>query len=247
MKIIRNEELATWTLVPVEEGEAETLASVVAMLKPEDRFGYGGMRHGGEDGKSCLVYLHVGAERREKKEIVSEHLTFITHPYEGGIELVLGGSTEEDKKEMWGIRYGCCYGGGLIFLGETEIDGKKAIITTAGCCKHCGAALLEPEWKTCDTCAAKCEHDYVKGAVHGGGMDIGVGEFCDKCGRSKPRSDGEREKTVIENHLEVEKELGIPVFHKVGDIPFVSSQEIVKVNRLARRYAKSLKLSHATA
>lgn len=236
MKIIRNEESQTWTLVPVEDGETEVLTSIVAMLKPEDELSYGGRSR--DDGESCKLHLHVGANREPRIE-TRGNVTIERTVYVGGVELVLRGSTEEDKNEIWSVRYGAVYSG-LIFLGEIEVDGKKAIIVTAGRCKHCGAALLNPEWQTCDTCAAKCEHNYVKGAVHGGSTDIGVGEFCDICGRGKPRPEGEREKSLIEKHLEVEKELGILVSHKVAGIPFVSSQEIVGANRLARRYAKSL-------
>jgi hypothetical protein len=164
-----------------------------------------------------------------------------------GIELILRGSAEEDKNEVGRIRDTCYFGSGsLIFIGETEVNGKKSIVTTSKRCKHCGVKMIQLvacEWNTCDACAAKCEHHYVKGAVHGGGTDIGVGKFCDICGRGKPRPEGEREKSIIEHHLEVEKELGIPVFHDVGETPFVSSQEIVKASRLARRHKKSLQRS----
>lgn len=235
MKIIRNEISQTWTLVPVEEGEAEVLTSFAAMLKPEDELSYGG--RSGDDHMTCKLHLHVGASR-EPRTTTRGNVTIHRTVYVGGVELILRGTTETDKNEIWSVRYGAVYSG-LIFLGETEVDGKKAIVVTAGRCKHCGAAQLNPEWQTCDACAAKCEHNYVKGAVHGGSTDIGVGEFCDICGRVKPRPEGGREKSAIEHHLEVEKELGIPVFHKIEGTPLVSSQDIVSANRLARRYTRS--------
>jgi len=218
MKIIRDKQLATLTFVPVKPDEEQVIASITAMLKPEDKLSYGGCQQD-EAGRNRIVHLHAV----------------------GGIELVLQGSTEEDKQQVGSIRDTCYFGsGGLIFIGETEVDGKKSIITIAKRCKYCNAGMIrysDCEWNTCDVCAAKCEHNYVLGAIHGGGTDIGAGEFCDKCGRGKPQADGERWKTVIEHHLAVEKRLGIKVLYKDG-FPGTPRQA-VEINRLARRYSKS--------
>jgi hypothetical protein len=238
MKIVRNDKLATWTLVPVEEGEIEILASIAAVLKPEDKLSYGGREQDGGR-KFCLIHLHAGA-KKERQSKTEGNITINQSVYVGGVELVLRGSTEEDKDEVGSIRDSCFFGGEPIYLGETEVDGKKAIVITGGRCKFCGAGLLEPEWNTCDACAAKCEHNYIRGVIHGGGTDIGVGEFCDICGRGK-KIKGERKKTIIEQHLNLEKELGIPVIHGVGrrEVP-LTTQEVVEINRLTRRHTKSL-------
>ena|SRR3989344_848223 len=241
MKIIRDKQLATLTLVPVEANEEQTIASIVAMLKPEDKLSYGGRGQDGDDDKFCTVHLHVGG-RKEKKSETSGNVTVISTEHVDSVELVLRGTTEEDKHEVGRIRDMCYFGsGGLIFIGETEVDGKKAIVTTGLRCKHCGAGMIrysDCEWKTCDACAAKCEHTYVPGMIHGGGVgDMGVGEFCDKCGRGKPKAEGEREKSKIEHHLAVEKELGVHVIYKDG--PPTTPRQAVEVNRLIRRHSKS--------
>ncbi|MBI3956359.1 MAG: hypothetical protein HY340_00005 [Candidatus Kerfeldbacteria bacterium] len=240
MKIIRDNPSATLTLVPVEADEEQVIASIAAILKPEDKLSYGGRGRDGDDDRFCTVHLHAGSREEERIE-TGRNVTIHRTVHVGGVELVLRGSTEEDKHEVGSIRDMCYFGsGGLIFIGMTEVDGKKAIVTIGKRCQHCGAGMTrftECEWNTCDACAAKCEHNYVRGMIHGGGTDMGVGEYCDRCGRGKPKAEGEREKSVIEHHLAVEKELGVTVIYKDG-FPNTPRQA-VEVGRLARRYAKS--------
>ena len=240
MKIIRDEQLATLTFVPVEADEEQVIASIAAMLKPEDKMSYGGRGQDGDDDKFCIVHLHAGGRKKKRSE-TSGNATMHRTVHVDSVELVLRGTTEKDKHEVNRIRDICYFGSsGLIFLGETKVDGKKAIITTAKRCKHCGAGMIrysDCEWGTCDACAAKCEHNYVRDAIHGGGTNIGVGEFCDKCGRGKPKVEGERKKTVIEHHLAVERELGANVIYEDG--PPFNPRQAVEVGRLARRYDKS--------
>ena len=241
MKIIRDKQLATLTFVPVESAEEQIVASIVAMLKPEDKLSYGGRERDGDDDKFCIIHLHAGA-REETQSKTEGNITVTRDVHVGGVKLTLVGTTEEDKHEVGRIRDMCYFGsGGLIFIGETEVDGKKTIVTTGLRCRHCGAGMIrysDCEWKTCDACAAKCEHNYVRGMIHGGGVgDMGVGEYCDKCGRGKPKAEGEREKSKIEHHLAVEKELGVNVIYKDG--PPVTPRQAVEVNRLVRRHSKS--------
>jgi hypothetical protein len=240
MKIIRDKQLATLTLVPVDADEKQVIVSIAAMLKPEDKLSYGRRGRDGDDDKFCTVHLHAGA-RKERQSKTEGNITVTRDVHIGGVELVLRGTTEEDKHEVGRIRDMCYFGsGGLIFIGETEVDGVKAIVSTGLRCKHCGAGMIrysDCEWETCDACAARCEHNYVRGAIHGGGTDIGVGEFCDKCGRGKPKAEGERKKSVIEHHLDAEREGVVDAIFYDG-FPGTPRQA-VEVNRLARRYDKS--------
>jgi len=217
MRIIRNERLATYTLVPVESEEQQILASIAAVLKPGDKMSYGGRRRDGDGDEFCAVCLHAGAQT-EVQSKTEGRITVTQNVHVGGVELVLRGSTEDDKYEVNGIRNTCFFGSsGLIFLGEVEVDGKQAIITTAKYCKFCGGAMisyLACEWSICDACAAKCEHEYKRGPVHGPEIDIGMGEFCRLCGRGKPKAEGEREKSQLEHHLAVEHELGVNLIYK---------------------------------
>lgn len=240
MKIIRDEKLATLTLVPIGQNETEIITSITEILKPGDKLSYGGRGSDGNDNKFCIVHLHAGArEERQNKTVGST--TFWHSVHVGGVHLVLRGSTENDKSEVGRIRDACFFGaGGLIYIGETELNKTKSIITTAMRCEHCNSNMLERvecEWRTCNACAAKCMHDYERGPIHGGGIDIGVGEFCSKCGRGKPKTKGERKKSLIEHHLAVGKELGINVIYK--DSFLKTPRQAAIFERLMRRFDKS--------
>jgi hypothetical protein len=197
MKIIRDEQAATWTLVPVEASEEQVITDIIAILKPEDRIFYDGRDQDGDDDKFSVIYLYAGARKEKQDKTVNKNIINTRSIYIGGVKLILRGSTKKDKYEVNGIRNTCYFGsGGLIFLGGTEVDGKKAVITTAKRCKHCGAGMIDLvscEWSTCDACAAKCEHNYDYGFVHGRGREIGMDDFCDKCGRVKPPIKEEQE------------------------------------------------------
>lgn len=238
MKIISNTELGTLTLIPVETGEESVISSICDVLKPEDEMQYDG-REDNDDGKVCAVTFRIKSEKKEEVG-TRGNVTFRRNVFVGGITLILRGSTDEDKCEVPRIRDACFFSScGFIFIGETNIDGKRAIITTVSRCKHCGANMIrrrECEHKTCDACAAKCEHHYIRGLVHGN-VDVGVGEYCSKCGRGKPRAEGEREKTRIEQHLAAGRELGMQIFYDDG--PPFTPEQAVEYERLARRYRRS--------
>lgn len=189
MKIIRNDQLATLTIVPIRASEERVIISIIEMLAPGDHLSYGGRGPDGGDDKFCVVYLYAGA-RREIQKKVENGITITQSVHVGGIKLTLCGTTEEDKYEVGHIRDACYFGsGGLIFLGKAEIDGKGALVVTVRRCEQCGAGMInfnDCEWGICDACAAKCEHGYVSGFVHGAGTELGFGEFCCKCGRTKP-------------------------------------------------------------
>lgn len=243
MHIIRDEKQATFTFIPVEAEEEQVIKSIVEKLQPEDFIFYGGKSRDKID-KSCIIYLHAGSHEEERSR--TEGKITINHwVYVGGVKLTLIGTTKDDKHEVGCIRDTCYFStGGLIFLKKTEVDDKIAIVVTAMRCKHCNAGMIDMgscEWKTCDACAEKCQHTYSRGAIHGGGIDIGVGDFCDKCGRARPKEKNEREKSVIEQHLAVEKELGMNVFYKDSQIQ--TPKQAVEYERLKRRYKKSVRRS----
>lgn len=219
MKIIRNKELATLTFIPMDVDEQEIIASIAAILKPGDKLSYGGKNRDGDDDKFCAIDLYAGA-REEMETKIEGNITVVQNVHVGGVKLVLRGSTEDDKREVGSIRDTCYFGSdGLIFIGETEADSKKCIITTGKLCKYCNARMIscsDCESGICAACAVRCPHNYVRGAIHGGSANIAVGEFCAHCNRVRPKSESKREKSLIEHHLAVEKELGIKIFYKGG-------------------------------
>lgn len=242
MKIIRDEKKATFKLVPTGPKEETTVKQIVALIKPREKLVYGGKRR---DGEHCLIHLYAGSKVEEKTQKISANVTFTHDVHVGGVELILRGTTKADKQVVGSIRDTCFFGsGGLIFLKTVKVDGKTSLVTTAKFCQHCGRGMIEMgrcEWKTCRACAAACEHTYKTGAVHGGGLDIGLGEYCTKCGMGKPRVHGEREKSQLEHHLAVEKEIGVHVVYKKNlkkGLPFTPKQ-VVQFSRYARRHAKA--------
>ena len=167
MKVVRDADLGTVTLIPVEEEEASILTTISQMLKPEDRLDYRGRSWADPDEKIMVLALRVDT-----------------------INLVLRGSTDEDNNMVHHVRRALFHGaeGGLIFLGAVEVDGKTSLVTTIGRCQHCDRNVArsgECEWKTCYECSGKCEHEYVNGIVHG--VTLGIDDFCKKCGRVKPK------------------------------------------------------------
>ena len=103
MKIIRDEQLATLTFVPVEADEEQVIASIAAMLKPEDKMSYGGRGQDGDDDKFCIVHLHAGGRKKKRSE-TSGNATMHRTVHVDSVELVLRGTTEKDKHEVNRIR-----------------------------------------------------------------------------------------------------------------------------------------------
>ncbi|OHA66245.1 MAG: hypothetical protein A3D63_01230 [Candidatus Wildermuthbacteria bacterium RIFCSPHIGHO2_02_FULL_49_17] len=138
--------------------------------------------------------------------------------YGFGKKLTLLATTEEDEKAVRQIRDAIYFGGGgLIFTIYSVRDGKSSVDFAIAQCKVCDKpviSLVECEWLYCDACAAKCEHRYERGPIHGGGVDLGMGEFCGICGRGKPKPEGEPERPLYDHHIAAEEELGVQVIYE---------------------------------
>lgn len=200
MHIIRNDEKATWTLVPTTSDEERTRASVASFLSVGDKMQYHGRGTDPDDENAITVRFNAGG----KYERVTKGNS--TNPdYVGGVTFHLIGTTPEDKDELGYVRDTCYVGsGGLILVEQSEVDGTPALVFTAKHCKLCGAPMIKMgrcEWETCDACSDKCEHELETGAIHGGGIDLGLGQFCGKCGIAKPKSDDEPEKSPLAHAL----------------------------------------------
>jgi len=241
MKIIRNEKSTAFTFVPTNKKEERILSDIASTVKENDKLEYGGRADDGDCGTFVTVTLHAGGKKERVTKDLGGGSTYTSDEYVGSVKLVLRGRTKADKYRVNGIRNTCFFGSdGLIYLGKTEVDGKTSIIATASRCKVCDEGMLDHhacEWKTCDSCAKKCDHKYERGAIHSSTLDLGVGEYCTKCGRCPPKEEGEREKTQIEQHLAVEDELGITMIYK--NVTPSRPKDLVNAKRLVRRHAKA--------
>jgi hypothetical protein len=248
MRIIRNNEQSTLTLVPTEESQAATVAAMLEVLKPGDKLDYGGRRDA-TDTEKFAIHLYAGS-RRERQTTTSGNITFTGDVHVGGVHLTLQGDSDDDGLEVRRLRDTCYWGtGGLIFFDAVEVEGVNSLLVTAAQCKLCGGNMLswhECHWKMCSACKDKCEHVYSRGMIVGGDAGtMGMGERCEKCGRGKPLEEGERPKTQIEHHLAVSRELGVHVEYKNG--PVATPQQAVQLARLVRRHRRSRSRAQATS
>jgi len=192
MQIIPGEKPGTLTFVPMSVREEETLVAIANILKPGQRLRYDGKEWDGPGRKFVKVHLYAGGRRRPKRVHSSPSDSAIENVFVGGVPLLLCGTTKSDKRAVNGIR-NCCYFGrfsGLIFLKLFEVGDTKAISVTSGYCKLCRAPMVDMvscEWKICSDCSTKCKHKYETGPMHGGGVQLAMGQFCGRCGRRKPK------------------------------------------------------------
>jgi len=203
MQIIRDKQAGTLTLVPAKLGEKRFVNAITSLLQPEDKLFYCGRRT--DKNEKYMVHLHAGGvEARETRGKITRTV------YVGGVGFILRGTSDGDNGEVANLGNICHFGGNeLIYIGETNIDGKKSVIIAPKRCKHCGkniATLAECEWGVCDDCAIKCEHHYVTYFAHGEAGKVFPDEFCDKCGRSKAK-----ENTIGIKMLLKFSEIGFPV------------------------------------
>lgn len=153
-------ENGTCLLTPTTPGEKAVLEIWKANLKPEDSITYKG--RGENDGEFWTIKLEAA-----------------------NVGLTVVGESEEDKYRVQNLRNAFFNSGSPHFLeainDSVRIYGRR--------CKDCNATMIEMascEWKTCDACAAKCEHEVEKGFTHSETKEIDVGHYCVKCGRGQP-------------------------------------------------------------
>lgn len=170
MRIMRDTAAGTVTFLPSTSTEREALERVSTTVPVGGRINY------------------RGYEERVREDL---ELQFqIGDRAHASIDLFVRGSAEDDRRAVGALRDALfCGSGELISLGVAEVDGATGHVFTCMRCKHCDHPMITRvacEWGTCDACAVKCDHAYEHGIIHGGGIDVGVGSFCKRCGRSKP-------------------------------------------------------------
>ena len=194
MHIIEDDKKGTITLCPTNAEEKRAVIFIAKTVKVGQKLTYNG-RGNSPDG-STMVYLHVGGKKKEVIKKRRGDVKVIKDKMFGGHRFVLRGTSPEDKNSVAGIRDMCYFATtGLIYLGKAGINGSIAVVFTGGYCKLCKSPMIDIgrcEWKVCEACAAKCDHNYISGFVHGGPAGaLATGSYCDKCGRGKPLMEGE--------------------------------------------------------
>jgi hypothetical protein len=238
MQIVRNDEAATWTFFSTNPAEEEIVRGI-ATLEPKTKLSQLGSKSD-EDGRPRINYFGYHGKHVPKVEKTG-NITVHQTVYEGGVKFTLEGTSADDKRQGGSIRDVSFFGSsGLVFLGTTEVDGKLGVILTAMFCTKCSAPMISlsaVEWRICNACAAKCEHRYVRGIVHGGKAgNMGMGEYCEICGRGKPEPEGTRQKSQLERELEVQRETGVTVFDRDTGMDL---QQITQAERLMRKHRRA--------
>lgn len=197
MKVIRDIAAGTVTFLPstnIERGALEWIASTTPISA---RFKY------------------LGYDEPVHNDL---ELRFRFGDRTGSFHLDVRGDAEDDRKTVGALRDVLFYGSGeLIFLGAPSYDGIRGALLTAGYCKHCSATMIDRvscEWDTCDACAARCAHEYERGAVHGGHALVEINEYCVRCGRVQPSDQPPR--TAEDQIREAEQELGVIVLENAS-------------------------------
>ena len=206
MRIFRDIVAGTLALIPADRGEKRTMINVLGAITSGRRLWYCGRRDTDHDPAQALMFRAGGYS--EQFIEASPFCTYRGYRYKGGVLLVLRGTNLRDKKLLLGVRSAVYMNGGTLHLLQ-QLRGGGAVFT-AKRCKHCRTPMIDRiscEWNTCNLCALVCVHEYERGAVTGGGVDIGIGEFCGKCGRGKPLP----RLTQDEHHMAVGAEFGIQV------------------------------------
>lgn len=126
-------------------------------LKPEGKITYKG--RGPDDGEFWTVRLEA--------EDVPLHLV---------------GNFEDDKIAVQDLRNVFFFGCHPIFV-ETVGKGIRIAATRCQICQAYVTDMASAEWKTCHACSGKCEHTLEHGFTHSETKELGVGDFCTKCGR----------------------------------------------------------------
>lgn len=231
MKVTRLEINRLYVLAATKPLELELFEQIKSQIGQTRSFNYSGRRSDPLDERFSDVILNFGGTRQN---VVICGITRINHPA-GGIDLVVRGDEESDRYEVNGLRNACFFGHVDLDIVEiSEVDGQLAIAFVLAYCQHCQAAMLdmvECEWRTCHACAAKCEHSYKLGPVHGGGSELGLGSFCTRCGRAEPKGNLGNTMSQAEQHSVLEELIGVQVVYK--DTP-LSPEQVVALEQEAR-------------
>jgi hypothetical protein len=191
MRIVRDETTGTYTFVAVTDEEVELLCAIRTRIEPEDKIIYCGRRRDEsvEGDRFCVILLNAGGREERRTRTTESGMQVNVPVYVGGVPFTLCGTTEHDKRCVGSIRNACYFGSaGLIYLSTHDVDERPAIVVTCMRCPHCNANMVDMtscEWRTCNACAATCDHRYERGVVHNPKTDIDIGVFCQKCGRAK--------------------------------------------------------------
>lgn len=232
MEVVRDYNQGLFTLVPLDQAELLLLQYCKEKVSPDDTFFYRG-----KNGKLKNLKFQIGGT-----PMIESNSNSISPIYHGGFEFILKGDTTEDMDAIADIRDMCYFGSvDARFLNIAEVNGKEVIVITGGQCSLCDHFIITPaecHSKVCDNCSDLCDHEYdLQGLAVGGESNISYRSGCSKCLRTKPLGDNERIKSPVEEHLKLERELGITIIYK--DDFITTPRKAVEAQRLIKKHQKA--------
>lgn len=150
-------ENGTCVLKPAIDMERAALALWIERLAPGDKIAYRG--RGPDDGEFWTVRLEAA-----------------------DVGLTLVGNFEADKLVVQQLRNTFYFGCHPIFV-EAVGAGVRIAATRCNVCQSYVIDMPSAEWKTCQACSEKCQHELEHGFTHSETKELDVGNFCVKCGR----------------------------------------------------------------
>lgn len=163
-------------VVPRDDTASAVLQQILDQAPESLKLHSGGMA--GNHQKITGAYLYCGGVSYSRTE---NHMT--STDYRGAIKVHLDLTAATD--EFIGVLRGNMWYG-IKVDPSSSVDNFR--LQPAKPCKVCGNPLAnfgEMEWTTCESCASKCEHQYVEGVGTING-NIAHMPFCDLCGRVDP-------------------------------------------------------------
>lgn len=106
--------------------------------------------------------------------------------YKDAIKIHFDLSEVKDEDALYAMRDFGYFTGGLMIQGDSS--SKQMRLGSRASCKECEGQLLshvELDWKICDSCSERCEHEYEEGVGQANGH-LAYLPFCTKCGRGDP-------------------------------------------------------------
>jgi hypothetical protein len=145
----------------------------------------------GLDNLAIFATARLGGELAYAGRVSEKGSRFFSMKFKtGDIQLVVKGSTEEDKLAIAKLRSLCFHGtlNRMVLHGFVPTDYGIGLVLTSAYCKNCGRPIIErASWEMCHDCAEKvCPHESYEKRMLSDGQGAFLCRICVKCGLPDP-------------------------------------------------------------
>jgi hypothetical protein len=167
-------------LTPRDASASSVMQQIVDAAPESLRWHSKGVMYDDNDRLIVRAYFACGGSSYQRRD---GNVT--TTDYEGAIKVILDLAGIEDETALRRLSDLGWFTGIVVDPSATRDSFR---LGSAGICKVCGNQVkrgIGLEWRVCDTCAEKCDHQYVMGVGQVNGH-LAHMSFCDVCGRADP-------------------------------------------------------------